>query len=54
MIMRKKSMRAFFFVVVLALLGAAQAWAQETSVTCPKPVDLQLVGASQTTATLGW
>lgn len=51
MIMRKVSIRRFFFLIAVALLGSIPLLAQET---CPKPVNIRLVGAAQTTATIGW
>lgn len=52
--MRKRSMKPFFLVVAMMLSGFAMLRAQETTLPCPTPVNLRLVGASQTTATVGW
>ena len=50
--MGKNYLKFLLCVVMMALLLPLHSVGQ--TVTCPKPVSIQLVGASQTTATLGW
>lgn len=51
--MGKNLLKNFLVLLAVVFSGFGTLFAQLTA-TCPKPVDIRLVGASQTTATLGW